>query len=348
MKTEGKVSNPAPPPIEDLAREVSLRAKGRPIGKLQEKRAAEKRLTIVPQFIDGRTIFDKYAYHTGGRNELQFNIAFEDGRNSFRHGVAFGLQPSKYSLDIGVFEDRIRNFNEFLDDNPKAYDHLSMWYFKDDKRSASYTPKRISDSLKSMRPFIVLGAMYPTGDINVDSILDDFDRLMPLWEYVEGYGTSPHRKHRSGGRFDWRPGNNARVPRSTYARPDLSGEFVLRHNQLQASLFEHLESVYGGENVSGEQDCGIGKYVDIAVRDGSNYMYFEVKTGLSARSCIREAFGQLMEYAFWPGAQKAHQLFVIGEPPLDQSAAKYIEVLEKKFGLPIAYKQYDLQRGRLI
>lgn len=46
-----------------------------------------------------------------------------------------------------------------------------------------------------------------------------------------------------------------------------------------------------------------GTRVDVIVRDGSNWWYYEIKTSHSPRACMREAVGQLLEYSFWPGCQ---------------------------------------------
>jgi len=60
---------------------------------------------------------------------------------------------------------------------------------------------------------------------------------------------------------------------------------------------------------------------------------------MSARSCIREAISQLLEYAFWPGAQEAEKLIVVGEPSLDRDAEQYLATLRARFGLPLEYRQ---------
>ena len=61
--------------------------------------------------------------------------------------------------------------------------------------------------------------------------------------------------------------------------------------------------------------------------------------GPSARLCIRQALGQLMEYGFWPGAAGPAKLFVVGEPPLDGKAEKFLQSLREKFKIPIYYRQ---------
>ena len=68
----------------------------------------------------------------------------------------------------------------------------------------------------------------------------------------------------------------------------------------------------------------------------------EIKTGATVRSCLREALGQLLEYALWPGATKPARLVVVGTPPLEGDAIPYIEKLNKAFPVSVAYRQVSL------
>ena len=337
------------PSIEKLALEISDRAKGRSIGAMQKRRARRKGLTQPPALFDRRTIWKEWAYHVGGRTELQFNIGYEssDGGKVFRHGMAFSLQPSRTVWDVSIFRDRIRRFNRYLDDHPKAFQDFSMWYWVDDDRGPNYAPAPIPDSLVRPGLFVVLGAACPPHRIDVETVLDDFDRLVPLYEFVETVDAAAARESRTR-EFEWRPGNSARVSRARFEREERNIERVLRHNDLQAALFEYLRNTCGDERVSGEQDCGTGKFVDVAVRDGNKYVYYEIKTGYSPQSCIREALGQLMEYSFWPGAQPACELVVVGEAPLDGAASEYLGRLRGEFSLPLTYQQFDLDGKRLV
>lgn len=338
------------PQLSTLARQISVGAAGRPIGELQARRTARKELSRVPNLFDGRSIRKEWAFHVGGLAELQFNIGFEciDGERLFRHGVAFSLQENRNVPDIRVFDSRIEKFNRFLDENPKAYRDLSMWHFIDGKRSANFAPRPIVGSVVRQRVFIMLGATCPVDAIDIGTVLDDFDRLMPLYEHVEGQRHPAAGQMRKARKFQWSPGNKARAPRARYERVERNIDVELRHNKLQAALFAYLESVYGSDHVSGEQDCGDGTCIDVAVRNGSRYIYYEIKTGCSARSCLRQAFGQLMEYAYWPIGQGIESLVVVGEPPLDAEAMAYLKILRRKFRLPLEYRQFDARRGRLV
>ena len=88
-----------------------------------------------------------------------------------------------------------------------------------------------------------------------------------------------------------------------------------------------------------EYSDGADGRVDLIAQRGVDLEFYEIKTAPSARLCIRQALGQLMEYGFWPGAARPAKLFVVGEPPLDGKAEDYLQSLREEFKIPIYYRQ---------
>jgi hypothetical protein len=338
--------------LQEVVDEVNDGAKTRPIGNLQEWRKERRGFIKLPS----ATLFygeveenRDWTFHVGGLSELQFNVGFEfvDGARIFRHGVAFSLQPTREVPDIAPLVPKIERFNEFFRIYPDAFAGLSMWHWSPDGRSANYAIAPIPDHLVRRGMFIFIGVLQPENAVDVEWILEDFDRLLPLYQFVEGTDAFPVITRERRG-FVWKSGNKAKVSRTTYERSAQTVDKVLRHNLVQDALFRHLEKIHGEANTSGEQDCGNGTPVDVAVKEANGYTYYELKTGLSAQSCIREAFGQLMEYSYWPGAQIAKRLIVVGEAPYDKKAKVYLENLRKSFSLPIEYQQFDMKSECLI
>ena len=252
-------------------------------------------------------------------------------------------------VDFEESKRRIQRFNRYLSDNPEAYGHLRMWHSeKGGEPSENSAPAPIPDSLIKPDVFVMLGATCSVDAVSVERVLDDFDRLLPLYEFVEEDTNFATRPIGGGGNFEWSPGNKPRADRFSYNRPEENTEVAQRHSTLQKALFLHLEGMHGRHNVSGEQDRGDGTFIDVAVKKDSRYIYYEIKTGPSDRGCIREAFGQLMEYAYWPVGQDVARLVVVGEPPLAEEAGTYLEVLQKRFSLALAYQQSDMRKRRLV
>jgi hypothetical protein len=343
---------PRPLSLQEVVTEVNQDALGRPIGELQEWRRIQRGFTRLPSatLFYAKTEKDRhYAFHVGGLSELQFNVGFEeiDGKDLFRHGVAFSLQTTRELPDIEPLVPKIERLNEYFRIYPNAFAGLSMWHWTPDGgRSENSAVTAIPEELVKKGMFIFIGAVQHAAAIEIDWILDDFDRLLPLYQYVEGKADFPELARAKKG-FQWSPGNKARAVRTKYERTAYVVDKTLQHNLMQSALFEHLEGIYGGKATSGEQDPGTGTSIDVAVKDKNGYTYYEIKTGLSARSCIREAFGQLMEYSFWPGSNRADRLVIVGKALYDAEARAYIKKLRKEFSLPIEYQQFDMKSGRL-
>ena len=153
---------------------------------------------------------------------------------------------------------------------------------------------------------------------------------------------SKGRRHRlpkaSEKRFVFRPGWNLKTDATTASHAQQELDVNLRHNRLQGALYRQLVKKHGKENVGGESSTGMGTRVDMWVRQPNGYWFYEIKTSLEPRACIREAIGQLLEYSFWPGSQEAIQLIVVGETPADADTKKYCRRLRKRFSLPVQYE----------
>ena len=84
------------PGISDIADAIEEQASGYGFGELQSIRQTlkgqERRSHTI---FKSSTVFKHYAFHYGGRKELQFNIGFEyaeDGTEYLRHGLAISLK----------------------------------------------------------------------------------------------------------------------------------------------------------------------------------------------------------------------------------------------------------------
>src|SRR5258708_8376548 len=102
------------------------------IGQLQEIRRQLKPHARVAgnSIFTHQTIFEgplnAYAFHYGGRQELQFNVGIEPG--GIRHGVAFSFEPSQSLPDpVRILTPKVRRFNEFLSLYPDQFPDMRLW-----------------------------------------------------------------------------------------------------------------------------------------------------------------------------------------------------------------------------
>ena len=325
--------------ISDIANKLNELASTHPIGKLQDIRTQLKKLSRRPgdKIFSVQTTFEDWAFHHGGRKELQFNIGADgDHGDDLRHGVAFSFELSQTLPSIDVLIPKVKYFNDFIEFNADIFSDMRMWHYNPE-RSSDYPVSRISSALVKNGVFVFLGKCQPANKIDYEKILNDFNSLLALYQYVESAGTTaPLPLLKSD--FAFKPGYSKKVTTAKVTFTEKELDFDLRHNVLQDSLYQRLASKYGKDNVRTEQPSAVGTQIDVVVKMKSEYWFYEIKTALTPRACLREAIGQLLEYGYWPGAQEPTRFIVAGESPLDEDGQEYILRLRKRFSLPIEYE----------
>jgi hypothetical protein len=113
-----------------------------------------------------------------------------------------------------------------------------------------------------------------------------------------------------------------------------------RHNVIQGRLFAMLCERYGDDMIGTEQPTGTGGRADALVRlpDG-RYELYEIKPAAYAVDAVRQAMGQLLEYAYRRGGLEPTTLHVVSDAPMDEVTAAFLARLKSEFGLPIEYLQ---------
>jgi hypothetical protein len=323
-------------------------AAGRPFGQLPQLRKQLKSLGQVHRQIFYFVRSPKtpkaewsYAFHRGGRHELQFNVGLEDTGQALRYGVAFSFQGSRNLTSLDVLQRSVERFNQFVRRNPAYLSRFSMWSYESGRgRSDRLAVRPIPKELFRWGIFVFVGSIQPARSQSIDysRILDDLDWLIPLYEFVEGKEKAlPVRQTKSG--FIFQPGCAIKTFSAKATFRARTSEIDLRHKRIQKALHSYLASQFGAGNVRTELS-GSGTFVDIAVQKGKKLWYYEVKTSMSVKECIREAMGQLLEYSYWPGSRNAEKLIVVGEEPIDSDSRKYILILKKRFRIPVEYQQF--------
>ena len=123
------------------------------------------------------------------------------------------------------------------------------------------------------------------------------------------------------------------------------------HTDIQNSLLKYLKKTNPGyKKVELEVGkTGDGSSVDLVMRRANGMdVFYEVKTYASAKLCIREAVGQLMEYSYYPDCALASELVIVSQAPLGDEGKRYVKLLNKKFSIPVSYMQFDHTKSRII
>lgn len=183
--------------IKEIANKINeLALKGEysfsKIQKIRQKNNQTRPRTWKP--FANFSIKDKYAFHAGGRKELQFNFGEDklNGNIVFRYGYAFSLEMDKTVHNPKAdFKDLVSRFNDFLISNPIFFKGFSLWYYEN-KSFGKYfdSVKVIDDTIFKAGNFIFIGKYFEkeVSDISVNdiyTILETFDYLLLSYETIQ-------------------------------------------------------------------------------------------------------------------------------------------------------------------
>ena len=335
--------------IRELAEELNRQSVDFKIGNLQEMRVNLHGLKRTPgrSIFGTQTIQDGYAFHVGGRKELQFNIGFE-ARNEgemIRYGVAFSLEPSQTLPSPEPLLPKILRFNVYVTERLENLPGFVMWHQEknNDYPSEDRPVGPIPDDIVESGVFIMLGTRVAIDDVDVREILAVYDSLLPLYYYVEGSEQSPAFTMEP----DFTPGCPDFIESTKARHKGQTVDVALRHQTLQIALYKHLCQEAGCKNVRMERQLKIGVSVDGVVLRNGKQTFYEVKVASSVRSCVRAALGQLIEYCHWPSSDRAIEMIVVGEAWMDSDSRADLGLLRQKYGLSIWYRRIDIEKDVL-
>jgi hypothetical protein len=300
------------------------------------------------------TISDRWAFHYGGRKEIQFNIGldeFEDGSEAFRVGIGFSLEQSPTLTDWRTLLPRIRRFNDYAAANPDDFVGDQMWHFDPkDQRSPDRPAGPIEDTILAENVFIFLGERFPIDAVDVHACLRIFDRLLPLYRYVQDDTEASEAAPIATLQISATP--NADVLRldacvetrqTGWRKRSIAArtlDVALRHHEIQNRLRAKL--LADGFTLVGLEARLGRRAIDVVTRHDGELWFWEVKTAGDVRQCLREAIGQLLEYALWDGNEQPERLIVVGDGPLTPASRTYLERLNTRFPIRLEYRQFRL------
>lgn len=340
---EGAIGNLT---INTIAIEINNRSSEYDIGNLQNIRKNLKgfKQRASPSIFHNRTMFPSeeggYCFHDGGRTELQFNIAYEphDAELLFRHGLAFSLELGQSLPTIDPLLPRIKRFNDYITSNFETFSDMRLWVWNGEVRSANHFAGPIPVSWIKAGAFIVLGKINAPDDVIYDDVLSDFDRLLTLYCYVESTLEQSVEVLSHKAPFKFKSGFSKKRSNSKSLSAERKLDVRLLHNDMQFALCEKLSQEFGNKNIGEEVPNGLGGSIDVVLKKGLSFWFYEIKTFGSPKACIREALGQLLEYAYWPGTMTATKLIVVGPNVIDRDGTLYLAKLRELLNLPIYYE----------
>jgi len=173
--------------LKSIANQINQKSKDFEIGQLQDIRKELKGLKKKANsniFVDdSKTMTEDWAFHYGGRSEIQYNIGFED--EGFRFGLAFSLETSQALPDINLLKPKIKKLNTLYKEKPKLFSDYKMWYYQNGERGEIYDFRKISSDLIQIGNFIFFGKLVEKDELDYGEILKTFDNMLPIYKSVE-------------------------------------------------------------------------------------------------------------------------------------------------------------------
>ncbi|MDG2518096.1 DUF2002 family protein [Lysobacter soli] len=146
------------------------------------------------------------------------------------------------------------------------------------------------------------------------------------------------------GKVPFRPGHTPKPARGAARGSSEMREIDYRHNRIQDRLFELLCARHGKDAVGTEQPTGTGGRADALVRlSADRCELYEIKPAMTAADAVRQAMGQLLEYAYRRGGLQPMSLYVVSDAPLDDITAEFLSRLRSEFAMPIEYMQVTVE-----
>jgi hypothetical protein len=262
--------------IRDIALKINELSRSYRIGKLQDIRKEIKKFDRKPgsDIFTNATISEWWAFHHGGRKELQFNIGFEE-KEGFRYGLALSLEASHTVPDISILFPKAKRLNQFIRQNPDFFNEYKMWNHHEDERSGIGPVVEISDGLLKPHTFIFLGKLQPEEKIDFKKVLETFDDLLKPYIFVEKSSESNiiDDEIEQNNEFIFNAKNRNLPKHREYSLEERSVNLSVRHSLIQEALIKKLQEKYGIENVSPENRIG-SKAIDVVVKKEDDFIFY--------------------------------------------------------------------------
>lgn len=132
------------------------------------------------------------------------------------------------------------------------------------------------------------------------------------------------------------------LPVKPRTAPPKPAENRYQHRKMSLKLTKLLKDTHGTNKVTREHPAGFGgKLIDIVrVDEDDRNIFYELKTYNDLMSSVREAIGQLLEYAVWTDQLRAKEWIIVTHLPLTDPVKTYLKHIRSTYTLPVNYQQY--------
>jgi hypothetical protein len=143
-------------------------------------------------------------------------------------------------------------------------------------------------------------------------------------------------------KFIFQPGKATNTVEYTKTSAKKQTQVKRRHGEITDDLYEYLIAKgFGKDDISVEKTRIGSAIVDVAIKRINSFELFEIKTSNSASSNIRQALGQILEYALLDGELNCRKLIIVGPARLRESETEYFDRLKNFINIALEYWAYD-------
>ena len=191
-------------------------------------------------------------------------------------------------------------------------------------------------------------------DENENKILNTLEHLkkITLEELIKTYKNTIciNKKFKPGFTFDEERRGVSPI-RSLYEFYREPKEIFIIHEAIKKKLINAIKTTPDMfdkkdpiQKLSPENLVNNANFIDLVAKTKKGkFIFFEIKTAYDARLCIRQALGQLMEYAFYSGNDYAQKLVIVGPGQKTPEIGNYLKILNKKIDVEIDYKMLSAE-----
>lgn len=139
------------------------------------------------------------------------------------------------------------------------------------------------------------------------------------------------------------PGHSQKKSSTTRKGQSAKSHIDLTHNEIQESLYKELCSEFGESNVATELAISSRRRVDAVVKlSEESFELYEIKTASTLMLCLREALGQLLEYAHFDSEIDASKLIIVSYHEITEEIQVYLRKLNDLYHLNLEYRQVEI------
>lgn len=122
------------------------------------------------------------------------------------------------------------------------------------------------------------------------------------------------------------------------------------HVTIVDELYKYLNQKgdYLFNQLSAETSEIGGAIPDLVIEEEDGYTIFEVKSSATALKNIRQALGQIFEYAFLDNSLIIKRLVMVGPAPLHVTEKRYLNTLKSLIKVPLEYWEFDSKNSKFI